>query len=116
MSETVLSLSLLNERLSATAVHRGIVAGTWERPEPVTDLADFASVLGEAVKQTGYVGTAVSAVLAHQRLAQQLVGQDRAHRCPDVAGLLDCLPQHGRKVSQVRHRLGPFPSARDNAA
>ncbi|HYV32447.1 MAG TPA: hypothetical protein VEO53_15255, partial [Candidatus Binatia bacterium] len=73
MSETVLSLSLLNERFSATAVHRGIVAGTWERPEPVTDLADFASVLGEAVKQTGYVGTAVSAVLAHQRLAQQLV-------------------------------------------
>src|SRR6266566_273620 len=73
MSETVLSLSLLNERFSATAVHRGIVAGTWERPEPVTDLADFASVLGEAVKQTGYVGTAVTAVLAHQRLAQQLV-------------------------------------------
>ena len=73
MSETVLSLSLLNERFSATAVHRGVVAGTWERPEPVTDLADFASVVREAVKQTGYVGTAVTAVLAHQRLAQQLV-------------------------------------------
>ena len=73
MSETILSLSLLNERFSATAVHRGIVAGTWERPEPVTDLADFASVLREAVQQTGYAGTAVSVVLAHQRLAQQLV-------------------------------------------
>ena len=73
MSETVLSLSLLNERFSASAVHRGVVAGTWERPEPVTDLADFASVVREAVKQTGYVGTAVTAVLAHQRLAQQLV-------------------------------------------
>src|SRR6266550_1833500 len=73
MSETVLSLSLLNERFSATAVHRGIVAGTWERPEPVADLADFACVLREAVKQTGYTGTAVTVVLAHQRLAQQLV-------------------------------------------
>src|SRR5437016_13516949 len=73
MSETVLSLSLLNERFSATAVQRCNVAGTWERPEPVTDLADFASVVREAVKQTGYVGTAVTAVLAHQRLAQQLV-------------------------------------------
>ncbi len=73
MSETVLSLSLLNERLSAVAVHRGAVAGTWERPEPVTDLADFGSVLQEAVRQTGYTGTAVTVVLAHQRLAQQLV-------------------------------------------
>src|SRR2546427_5014866 len=73
MSETVLSLSLLNERFSATAVQRGNAAATWDRPEPVTDLADFASVVREAVKQTGYVGTAVTAVLAHQRLAQQLV-------------------------------------------
>ena len=73
MSETVLSISLLNERLSATAVHRGEVAGTWERAEPVTDLADFASILREAVQQTGYTGTAVTVVLAHQRLAQQLV-------------------------------------------
>src|SRR5437667_8960793 len=73
MSETVLTICLLNERLSATAVHRDEVAGTWERPEPVTDLADFASVLREAIERTGYTGTAVSVVLAHQRLAQQLV-------------------------------------------
>src|SRR5437899_929858 len=73
MSETVLTLSLLNERLSATAVHRGSVAATWERAEPVTDLADFASALREAVEQTGYAGTAGAVVPAHQRLAQQLV-------------------------------------------
>jgi len=73
MSETVLTLSLLNERFSASAVHRGNVLNNWERPEPVTDLADFASVLREAVKQTGYAGTQAIMVLAHQRLAQQLV-------------------------------------------
>src|SRR5437667_3131649 len=73
MSETVLSISLLNERVSATAVHRGEVAGTWQCDEPVADLADFASVLREAVQQTGYTGTVVTVVLAHQRLAQQLV-------------------------------------------
>ncbi len=73
MNDTVLSLSLLNERLTPTAVHRGSVAGTWERAEHVTDLADFSSVLREAVKQTGYAGAAVSVVLTHQRLAQQLV-------------------------------------------
>src|SRR5713101_5501570 len=73
MSETVLSISLLNERLSASAVNRGIVAGPWQRAEPVADLADFASVLREAIQQTGYTGTTVTVVLAHQRLAQQLV-------------------------------------------
>jgi hypothetical protein len=73
MSETVLCLSLLHDRFSATAVHRGAVAGTWERPEPVADFADFSSVLREAIKQTGFAGTSVTVVLAHQRLAQQLV-------------------------------------------
>jgi hypothetical protein len=73
MSDTVLSISLLNDRLSATSVHRGNVVRTWQRAEPVLDLADFASVLREAVQQTGYNGTAVTLVLAHQRLAQQLV-------------------------------------------
>ena len=99
MSETVLTLSLLNERLSATAVHRGSVAATWERAEPVTDLADFASALREAVEQTGYAGTAVSVVLAHQRLAQQLV---------------ESPPIKGRNLklflqSRVK-QLKPFPS------
>jgi hypothetical protein len=99
MSETVLSISLLNERLSATAVHRGEVAGTWQRQEPVTDLAGFASVLREAVQQTGYTGTAVTVVLAHQRLAQQLV---------------ESPPVKGRNLklflqSRVK-QLKPFPS------
>src|SRR5204862_5059440 len=54
MSETVLSISLLNERLSATAVHRGSAVGNWEHPEPLPDLADFASVLRDAARQTHY--------------------------------------------------------------
>src|ERR1051325_925851 len=99
MSETVLSISLLNERLSATAVHRGAVAGTWERTEPVADLADFAAVLREAVQQTRYTGTAVSVTLAHQRLAQQLV------ESPPVKG------RNLKMFLQSRAKqLKPFPS------
>src|SRR5436190_6754008 len=99
MSETVLTISLLNERLSATGMHRGEVAGTWQRAEPVTDLADFASVLREAVQQTGYTGTAVTVVLAHQRLAQQLVESP-----PVKGGKLKLFLQ-----SRVK-QLKPFPS------
>src|SRR5205823_2516667 len=99
MSETVLSLSLLNERLSATAVHRGRVARTWERPEPLADFADFASVLRDAVKETGYAGTQAVVVLAHQRLAQQLA------ETPPVKGRnLKWFLQ--RRVKQLK----PFPS------
>ena len=51
-----------------------------------------------------------------QLLRQALVGQDHTHGRPGVPGLLDRLPHHGRKVSQVRHRLGTFPGAGDSAA
>src|SRR2546429_9949366 len=71
MNETILSISLLNERFGATAVHRGNVVNNWERPAPVADFADFSSVLRDAIKQTGYAGTPAIVVLAHQRLAPQ---------------------------------------------
>src|SRR5437667_283516 len=71
MNETILSISLLNERFGATAVHRGNVVNNWERPAPVADFADFSSVLRDAIKQTGYAGTPAIVVLAHQRLAEQ---------------------------------------------
>lgn len=99
MSDTILSLSLLNERFSATSVHRGNVVNNWERPEPVTDLADFSSVLREAIKQTAYAGTPAIVVLAHQRLAQQLV---------------ETPPVKGRNLKWFLQRrvkdLKPFPS------
>src|SRR5881296_2848730 len=99
MSETILSLSLLNERLSATAVHRGNAVGNWERAEPVADLADFSSVLREAVQQTHYAGAPATVILAHTRLAQQLV------ETPPVKGRnLKSFLQ--RRVKQVK----PFPS------
>src|SRR6266511_559842 len=73
MTGTILSLSVLNERFSATAVHRGSVVNNWERPEPLTDFADFSFALRDAVKQTGYAGPQATVVVAHARLAQQLV-------------------------------------------
>lgn len=69
---TRLSLSWLNGQFKAIAVSRGAVDGTWERPGQAEDLAEFPALLREAVAQTGYKGTAVSLVLAHPRLAQQL--------------------------------------------
>ena len=99
MNETILSLSLMNERFSATAVHRGSAVGNWERPEPVTDFADFTPALREAIKQTNYAGTPATVVIAHQRLAQQLV------ETPPVKGQnLKWFVQ--RRVAQLK----PFPS------
>ena len=99
MNETILSLSLMNERFSATAVHRGSPVGNWERPEPVTDFADFTPGLRDAIKQTNYAGTPATVVIAHQRLAQQLV------ETPPVKGQnLKWFVQ--RRVAQLK----PFPA------
>jgi hypothetical protein len=73
MSGNLLCLSLLNGQLKALAVHKGAVVGTWERPEPVEDFADFSAILKQAVTQTGYAGVNVALVLAHPRLTQQVV-------------------------------------------
>jgi len=51
-----------------------------------------------------------------QLLRQALVGQHHRHGRPGVTCLLYRLPQHGRKVSQVSHRLRALPGARDFAA
>src|ERR1051326_3436790 len=73
MNETVLSLSLLNDRLAAGAGHPGSTVGSFVRTTPVIENGDFAAAFREAIKQTGYAGTAGALVIAHQRLAQQLV-------------------------------------------
>src|ERR1044071_10462143 len=97
MNDTVLSISLLNERCSATAVHRGGVAGTWERPAPIADVADLSSVLRDAVKQTAYAGTPATVVIAHQRLAQQLV------ETPPLKGqnLKSFLQRRGKQIKTI---------------
>src|SRR5262245_30106554 len=73
MSETILSLSLLSNQLKAVAVQRGTVVGAWQRPATVEGFTDFSSVVREAASETHYAGDAVSVVLAHARLTQQLV-------------------------------------------
>jgi len=79
MTDTVLSLSLLGGHLKALAVQRGVLVGTWQRPTTVEDFTDFSSVVREAVAGTRYVGDAVSLVLAHPRLNQQLVETPPIH-------------------------------------
>jgi hypothetical protein len=71
---TTLSVSWLNKQLKAVAVHRGKVAGTWERPDTEADApGDFEPFIREAVQQTGYHGQTVSLVLAHPRLVQHML-------------------------------------------
>ncbi len=71
---TTLSVSWLNGQLKAVAIHRGKVAGTFERPDSETDApGDFEAFIREAVQKTGYHGQTVSLVLAHPRLVQQMV-------------------------------------------
>jgi hypothetical protein len=70
---TTLSASWFNGQFKAVAVHRGKVAGTWERPTSEPDAADdFEAIIREAVKQTSYHGQTVSLVLAHPRLVQHM--------------------------------------------
>lgn len=72
-SLTVLSLSWIQGRVEAVAIHRGEITGSWTFPEPFDDLARFAEVVREAVSQTKYQGSTVSLVLSHNRLAHQLL-------------------------------------------
>lgn len=70
---TTLSISWLNSHFAALAIHRGVVAGTWERAVTAEDVADFAGLIREAVQKTNYHGTTVSLLLASPQMAQQLV-------------------------------------------
>jgi hypothetical protein len=70
---TTLSVSWLNSQFKALAVHRGVVEGTWEHTGPVAGVEQFEALIRDAVQQTGYHGQTVSLLVAHPRLAQQLV-------------------------------------------
>lgn len=70
---TTLSISWLNKQFKAVAIHRGLIEGTWEKPEEIEGASHFEGLLKEAIKHTGYRGQTVTLLLAHQRLVQQLV-------------------------------------------
>lgn len=70
---TTLSVSWLNNRFTAVAVHHGTVQGTWERPDLHDEPEQFEEYIREAVQATGYQGQTVSLVLAHPRLVQQMI-------------------------------------------
>ncbi len=68
-----LSVSWLGKRFRALAIHRGQIQSAWECPDPVEGTHRFTELLERAVATTGYSGETVSLVLAHPRLAHQLV-------------------------------------------
>jgi hypothetical protein len=70
-SLTTLSISWLNKQFKAVSIHRGLVDGTWERPDPIEGTSHFESLLKEAIQNTGFRGQTVTLVLGHQRLVQQ---------------------------------------------
>ena len=73
MDKNALCLSLLNGQFKAAAMRKGTIASTWERPEPLEDLAGLAAVLREAVERTRPASRRVALVLAHPRLSHQIV-------------------------------------------
>ena len=83
---TTLSVSWLNGQFRAISVHRGQVEASWERPGNTEGPEHFDAFVREAVHQTGYRGQTVLLVLAHARLAQQLV---------------DLPPVKGKKLQKV---------------
>ena len=58
---TTLSVSWLNNQFKAVAVHRGVVAGSWERPGETGGPETFEDLISEAVQQTARVSMASSA-------------------------------------------------------
>lgn len=86
---TTLSVSWLNNQFKAVAVHRGQIEATWERPGNTEGPEHFDAFIREAVHETGYRGQTVNLVLAHPRLAQQLV---------------DLPPIKGKKLQKVIQR------------
>lgn len=70
---TILSLSWIQGRVEAIAIHRGEITGTWTFPEPFDDLDRFTEVVREAAVRTRYQGSTVSLVLSHPRMAHQLL-------------------------------------------
>src|SRR5258705_3515278 len=73
MDKTALCLSLLNGQFKAAAMRKGSIAATWERAEPLEDLANLTAVLREAVERTRPPSRRVALVLAHPRLRHQIV-------------------------------------------
>ena len=72
-SVTTLSISWLNNQLVARSIYRGVLQGSWESALPAEGEPDLAGLIREAMQKTNYSGTTVSLLLAHTRLAQQLV-------------------------------------------
>lgn len=68
-----LSVVWLRKHFRAVAVQRGKVTGTWESPEPIEGTDHFAALLEKAIAATGYTGSTVSLVLAHQHLVHLLI-------------------------------------------
>lgn len=73
MDKNALCLSLLNGQFKAAAMRKGAIAATWERAEPLEDLAGLAAVLREAGERTRPASRRVALVLAHPRLSHQIV-------------------------------------------
>ncbi len=68
-----LSIAWLRKHFRAVAVQRGKVTGAWESPEPVEGTDHFAELLEKAIAATGFNGSTISLVLAHQHLVHLLI-------------------------------------------
>src|SRR5437867_11925192 len=73
MDKNAFCLSLLNGQFKAAAMRKGAVAATWERPEPLEDLAGQAAILQEAAERTRPTSRRVAIVLVQPRLSHQIV-------------------------------------------
>lgn len=70
---TTLGFCWLHGRVGAVAIQRGELIGTWHREDAPDDLARLGELVREAARATEYRGSTVSLMLAHPRLAHQLI-------------------------------------------
>jgi hypothetical protein len=71
MSNTTLSVSILNGHIKAAGYRRGSMTETWDGPQSLVDFAGLAPVLREAAAKTRSTGKTVSVVFADPRLSDQ---------------------------------------------
>lgn len=70
---TTLGFCWLHGRVAAASIQRGEVVGTWAREDVPDDLTRLGEFVREAARATDYKGATVSLLLAHPKLAHQLI-------------------------------------------
>ncbi len=90
MARKTLGISWLNGQFHAAALAGGTITSSWASPTPVSEGADFAAAVAEAIRATGFNGTQAMVIIDHRSL---------------LFHVQDIPPAEGKVVDQILDRL-----------